>query len=269
MLNDNLFFSIITVVRNDISGLKSTADSIIAQRCRDFEWIVIDGASTDGCVSFLKKLECKNFQWISEPDKGIYQAMNKGIYRAKGEYIVFLNAGDFFPEDLTLEFVKIKLISSEQPADVLFGGATLLFPSGKSAFRAPKEMTKYIWHGLPSIHQATYYRGKLLQEINYDDSYRISGDYYLISRLYKHGITSTLLYRSLVNFRVGDLSYQNPFQLFFESHKVQKEVLQISLIRRCLSFCKKTISYSVLLLLANNLINGSIIKTISERKRDN
>lgn len=88
--------SIITINRNNAAGLEKTLLSINAQTCKDFEHIIIDGASDDGSVDVIKKYDdgCVERRWISEPDTGIYNAMNKGIRMAKGEYLQFLNSGD-------------------------------------------------------------------------------------------------------------------------------------------------------------------------------
>lgn len=87
--------SIITINLNNKEGLCKTIESVISQTCKDFEWIIIDGGSTDGSKELIEKYsEHINF-WISEPDKGIYNAMNKGIKNANGEYLLFLNSGDY------------------------------------------------------------------------------------------------------------------------------------------------------------------------------
>ncbi len=257
------FFSIITVVCNDSEGLKKTAESVIAQNCKDYEWIVIDGGSTDGCLSFLQCLKISTLQWISEPDHGIYEAMNKGIHRARGSYVVFLNAGDYFPDHTILGSVKDRLMNAAQCADVLFGGAMLILPSGRSIYRAPKVLSTYIWHGLPGIHQATYYRNKVLELAGYDESYKITGDYYLIAKLYTLGITSIVFNKSLVHFRVGDTSYQKPFSLIMESHRVQRDVLKLGPGKRLLSVCRKVLAWTALFLLVQDLIPDSVIRLSS------
>ena len=97
--------SIITINRNNVEGLRKTMESVFAQTYRDIEYIIIDGASTDGSVDVIKeyeKFQISNFKshisfsWVTEPDTGIYNAMNKGIRKATGEYCMFLNSGDFF-----------------------------------------------------------------------------------------------------------------------------------------------------------------------------
>ena len=102
--------SIITVNLNNKDGLQKTIDSIISQSCRDFEWIVIDGNSTDGSKELLEINKKNITYWISEPDNGIYDGMNKGIMKAKGEYLLFLNSGDIlYSKDSIKEVLQNEL----------------------------------------------------------------------------------------------------------------------------------------------------------------
>src|SRR5512147_620337 len=94
--------SIITVVRNDHAGLAITMDSVAAQDYADREYVIVDGASTDGTVEVIRRRAAEVTRWISEPDSGIYQAMNKGVRAAAGEYVCFMNAGDRFASADTL-----------------------------------------------------------------------------------------------------------------------------------------------------------------------
>jgi glycosyltransferase involved in cell wall biosynthesis len=98
-------FSIITIGRNDLAGLKVAAQSITSQTCQDLEWIVSDGASTDGSAEWLESANLAYLDFISEPDKGIQDAYNKGIARATGEILVFINSGDMFAANETLALV--------------------------------------------------------------------------------------------------------------------------------------------------------------------
>jgi len=96
-------FSIITVNYNNLEGLKKTVESVKNQTYQKFEYIVIDGGSYDGSLEFIKDNESLLDYWVSEPDSGVYQAMNKGIKKASGEYLLFLNSGDHFYNDEVLE----------------------------------------------------------------------------------------------------------------------------------------------------------------------
>lgn len=243
-------FSIITVVYNDASGLAETRSSVASQVFTDFEWIVIDGGSSDGTVALLEQSNQTCLRWISEKDSSIYDAMNKGMDLAKGEYLVFLNAGDTFPNSDTL-YSASKALEKEPRPDVLFGGAEYIFPDGKSVFRPPKPMAKSIWHGLPANHQATYYSRNILNGLRYDLRYRICGDYYLIAMLYKKGISPAYLDKSLVRFEVGGTSYVNRKRLFWEPYLIQRDVLHNHLILRLLSLLKRGISTLGMMVLQN------------------
>jgi putative colanic acid biosynthesis glycosyltransferase len=235
-------FSLVTVVLNDLSGMMQTMNSIHSQCCVDYEWIIVDGDSTDGTKEFIASLGPQVSIWRSEKDKGIYDAMNKGVKLATGRYAVFMNAGDVFTNSDTLQKVHDHVCETNYVQDIIFGGATLILPNGMKIYRAPKDMNTSIWHGLPAYHQATYYRTVRLKETLYSDTYQICGDYYLAAKLYLQGVKSSYLNESLVHFRVGGISYQNPLKLISEPYSIQKNVLKLSLFIRIASVCKRLFS---------------------------
>jgi putative colanic acid biosynthesis glycosyltransferase len=237
------FFSIVTVVLNDMTGFSMTRDSVHAQTFRDLEWIVIDGGSTDGTIDSFAKPETQITKWLSEKDSGIYDAMNKGIKLCSGQYILFLNAGDVFSNFAVLKKVNERLREGNEPSDILFGGTTLVLPNGARIYRAPRAIEAYIWHGLPAYHQATYYRRDRLKDTMYDLNYQICGDYYLVAKLFMQGLRATYLDSSLVDFRFDDnTSIQNPRSLFLETYSIQKNVLKLSILTRCASLMKRFFS---------------------------
>lgn len=243
-------FTIITVTYNDLAGLRLTRESIASQTCADYDWVVVDGASRDGTADFLKQVGGSKLRWLSEKDSGIYDAMNKGMDLAHGDFIVFLNAGDVFPDSGTLEKVKGLLSSLPETPDLVFGGATLALPNGRKSYRSPRNMERYIWHGLPANHQATYYRRSCLGEIRYDTTYRICGDYYLVAILYLKRGKAAYLNEPLVDFRVGDTSYRNPLLLFSEPYAIQRDVLKLSFPTRLRSLLKRLVSTLGLVILS-------------------
>ena len=109
--------SIITVNLNNRDGLLRTIESVISQTFKDFEWIVIDGGSTDGSKELIEQYADHFAYWVSEPDTGIYNAMNKGIKMAKGEYMQFLNSGDF----LRSSTILYDVFSIMPKADIIYG----------------------------------------------------------------------------------------------------------------------------------------------------
>lgn len=161
--------SIITVNLNNREGLKKTIDSVVAQTFRDFEWIVIDGGSTDGSRELIEQYADHFAYWVSEPDKGIYNAMNKGIKVAKGEYLQFLNSGDWLCDEKVLQ----KVFDSGPDEQIVYGdclesdGSLHVFPSSLDALYFYRDMLN---------HQASFIRSSLLEE-GYDENYKYASDW--------------------------------------------------------------------------------------------
>lgn len=128
-----MILSIITINRNNASGLEKTISSVASQTCKDFEYIVVDGASTDRSVEVIRNHEVSfggRLKWISEPDKGIYNAMNKGIKMASGDYLQFLNSGDCLMTDDVIDRMLKTLKANDFPA-IQYGNMIKEMPNGK------------------------------------------------------------------------------------------------------------------------------------------
>ncbi|MDP1880986.1 MAG: glycosyltransferase family 2 protein [Parachlamydiaceae bacterium] len=233
------FFTIITVVLNDINGLIRTKTSLHEQIFRDFEWIVIDGKSTDGCLEFIERQKDELTKWISEKDSGIYDAMNKGIKLSSGNYILFLNAGDTLFNEDTLMKIYMIIESQKINPDVLFGDSNYIFKNNKNIVRSTKIIEEYIWHGLPANHQSTLYKRDIIINNLYDLKYKLCNDYYIISVLYQKGINVFYLDFVVSNFFVGGISLKLTKNLFWEPFKIQKEVLGTSFHKRLHSLFKR------------------------------
>lgn len=248
--------TIVTVVYNDLAGLRKTYKSICSQSNRDFHWVVVDGGSTDGAADYLLSLDCPFLDWSSEADEGIYDAMNRGVSMSSGDYVVFMNAGDTFYDSETLSKVAKAFSVSETEADVLFGGAMLSFPeSGRLVYRAPRKVERSLWHGLPANHQATFYRKALLDKTPYDLQYRLCGDYYLAAALMRNGAHATYLDEPLATFEVGGQSYKRRRQLFLEPYRIQRDVLGHPFHYRLASMAKRFVSTTGFVLLSQPLLN--------------
>lgn len=180
-MNKMPFFSIVTVTLNHLSGLQRTYESIFQQNCEDFEWIVIDGASKDGTPEFLETLDFDNVRWISEPDTGLYDAMNKGIAIARGTYILFLNAGDTFAGAGVLQKTR-EYAEEENLPDFIYGDAWEMIDNHLYLKKAYSH--KMIWYGMFTHHQAMFYKRKTLNNIRYRARYTLAADFALTSEFF-------------------------------------------------------------------------------------
>lgn len=211
--------SIITVNRNNGAGLKKTIESVIAQTCNNFEFIIIDGASTDSSAGVIKENSRYLSHWVSEPDRGTYHAMNKGVKVAKGEYCLFLNSGDYLVDCNVLE----NIFSHDIKADIISGDVLKMRPNNK--FRrvsSPETISlhKLCIHSLP--HQATLIRTNLFDEVGYyTESYKIASDWeFFLKALVIHEKSYSHINVDVSYFKIGGISSaKENFELAYrESH---------------------------------------------------
>ncbi|MCD7956948.1 MAG: glycosyltransferase [Lachnospiraceae bacterium] len=173
--------SIITVCRNSEKSIAETFESVLNQTSDDFEYIVIDGKSNDKTVEIIQRYSEKfreggiGFRYITEVDAGIYDAMNKGIDLAEGEYLNFLNSDDRFYDENVLANVSKKLSGTD--ADILCGAASLQFENGENYIQIPHNVEKQLYGRMPFIHQSTFVKRKLMVENKFDLRYTLSADY--------------------------------------------------------------------------------------------
>lgn len=164
--------SIITINYNNCEGLLQTIRSVVSQKYSDFEYIVIDGGSTDGSVEVIKEYSSQLNYWVSERDKGIYHAMNKGIDHARGEYCLFLNSGDILHDENVLAEVIPQL-----SADIVVG-AIRKAASGyikRLKINEPLVLLDF-WYENPMPHQSTFIKLAICKQIRYDETLKIVGD---------------------------------------------------------------------------------------------
>ena len=164
-------YSIITVNLNNANGLKETIDSVVNQTCHDYEFLIIDGGSTDDSVSIIMQYKEKLDYWVSEPDKGIFNAMNKGIKVSHGDYLIFMNSGDCFKNGKVLEETLPYL------------GAD--FVIGQIENKDNHEIMNYELSDISMMtfykgaipHQATFHKRSLFDNSLYDEQLKISSDW--------------------------------------------------------------------------------------------
>lgn len=166
--------TIVTINLNDAKGLQKTLSSVWErQSFSDFEHIVIDGGSTDGSVEVIRQYADKLAYWVSEPDKGIYSAMNKGIVRAKGEYLLFINSGDWLADD-----VLAKVFSEPMVDDIVYGNFTYVKRDGALQPVEYKRPLTYIDLLLYSIgHPSSFIKRRLFDGGLYNEEFRVVSDW--------------------------------------------------------------------------------------------
>ncbi len=179
-MKSNPTFSIITVCFNEKNGIAATCESVISQTYGAYEWIVVDGGSTDGTVDILASYHENMRVFISESDDGIYDAMNKGIEQASGDYLIFMNGGDRFSGPDVLATV------AQAPAhDLIVGNMT---GDGSDAFDriAPNELALDFFMKSCLPHQSTYIAKSLFEQCgHYDTSYKIVADLEFFIRVFR------------------------------------------------------------------------------------
>ena len=173
--------SIITINYNNSSGLERTIKSVVNQDYNDVEFIIIDGGSTDSSVNVIKQFKENISLWISEPDKGIYYAMNKGIERCTGEWVNFMNSGDTFFDNNIISTI----FSYSHTADVLYGDNILEYNWG-SIVLGPDELSK-TKQKMVFGHQTSFTKSEILRKYKFDTEFELAADFKLFHTLYQEG----------------------------------------------------------------------------------
>lgn len=187
--------SVITVVYNAINEIQETIDSVSVQDYENIEYIIVDGGSTDGTFDLIKNNHGLIDKFISEKDKGIYDAMNKGVSLASGSFVIFMNAGDkFFSND-----VISKIFEHQVESDVLYGDCWVVGSRSNDGlnFAKPTNMLPY---GMICSHQSMFFRRNILLENPFSLDFGIAGDYECICRLFNNGAKFLRLENIIVSY---------------------------------------------------------------------
>ncbi len=185
--SENILISVITINYNNATGLRKTLDSVCSQSLPGFEYIVIDGGSTDGSVDVIERYADKITYSVSEKDKGIYNAMNKGIARATGEYILFINSGDFLLGTDALA----KAVPHLTGEDIVYFDLHLRWPDKDYVWQLPDKLSfnHFVQSSLP--HPASFIRKSLFDKYGpYEEQYKICSDWkFFMDVICKHNAT--------------------------------------------------------------------------------
>lgn len=241
--------SIITVCYNAESVIENTIKSIISQIDIDFQFVIIDGGSTDGTSELISKYKSQIDYYISEPDNGIYDAMNKGIIHSIGEWIIFMNAGDFFYDSKTLSEIFQNNVDDKV---VLFGHTSFMI-NGKLKVKSIPNL-KFFWKGMPICHQSVLVKRDELVLHYFDLNYTYSSDYDLLYKIYNkypnrfHYTNSILSVISTNGFSESNsigtyIEYFNISRKYNNSWIVKLYFMYVIFERKCVLAIKKVIKY--------------------------
>jgi putative colanic acid biosynthesis glycosyltransferase len=230
----------ITVVRNErialaktITNMDRVFDSL--ENCLSISHLIIDGDSSDDSVEYVNNLvEVRKIptRIISEPDSGIYDAMNKGVRNSHGKTLVFLNAGDILCEQINVKNLitdAITMLDKEQVAVTAYS-ALLSFP--RKNIRIKSRCVSKSEPRMPSIHQSLLYKREFLLTNLYDTSFKVCGDYDQFCRMYSAGAEVVVADMTLANFFSGGVSTQKPLVLYSESVSISDKYFKLSPVRK-------------------------------------
>ncbi len=261
--------SIITINYNDKIGLSKTINSVLTQTWQEFEFIVIDGGSNDGGLEVIEQNKDKIDYWVSEPDKGVYNAMNKGILAAKGEFLIFMNSGDTFYDDQVLEKIESELTTE---FDIYYGDYYRIYSNSTKKRTFPKKLSFSFFYSSSLSHQSSFIRRKLFFDIFlYNEEYKIASDweFFIYAICYKNvaykylnlpisnfdftGISSIAKYKNL-DLEERKKTINKYFPLFEADYvlvselnsKRFKQIFHIQNFSRSWKFLKLMISFTLL-----------------------
>lgn len=214
--------SIITVVLNGAKTLEQTIASVLSQTYDNVEYIIVDGGSTDGTIDIIKKYEERIDYWISEPDEGIYDAMNKGLMLCSGDFIGIINADDYYVPDALQEVAES--ISSEG-ADIIYGNMRLIASEGGEVLQYRRASHQKLIFGMSLNHPATFVSKELYKEGLFDTAYKLAADYDFLLRQKIHGASFQHIAKTLAVMRNDGASKTFAILTSKEERAIKKKYL--------------------------------------------
>jgi len=212
--------SVITINYNDQKGLEKTISSVFSQNFDEFEFIVIDGGSKDGSKELIIENSGKIDYWISESDTGVYNAMNKGIKVAKGEFIIFMNSGDTFCNEYVLSQVNSYLTPE---FDIYYGDNYKIKPNSKSLKKYPEKLSFSFFYSSSLNHQSTFIRRQLFfDHFLYSENFKIISDWeFFIYTICKMNVPYKYLSIPIANYDFTGISSLDKYKNLAKEERIQ------------------------------------------------
>lgn len=216
--------SIITVCFRAKDDVRATLDNVLMQTWKPFEYLVIDGGSDDGTPELLEQYASAflqagiPFRYVSEPDRGIYDAMNKGTRMAEGEWLLFLNAGDFLADDRILE----QIFSAPSDGQIIYGDTLCIYQENQKLY--PALPLTHLTYEMAFCHQSSFIRRNLLLEEPYDTTYKVCADHRFFLSMYLQKKTFDYRPVPISVYEIAGYSDKNKMLAHREQHRMQKEL---------------------------------------------
>ncbi len=234
--------SIITVCLNNAEELEKTIKSVIAQEYTNKEFIIIDGGSTDETLDIISNYKEVISCWISEKDNGIYDAMNKGISFAKGDFINFLNAGDYYHDEEVLKNVASRM-QLNNDSGILYGLSENFSTAENLKYLSGNKIDeKVLWKGMPICHQSMFFNKRLFNELGfYDLSFGNMADYEFLLRYLNNSVENKMIFvrEPLAKFNLYGLSDLNYLKNLEEIKKVSRKYYDFDFSKKTYFFLRK------------------------------
>ncbi|CAM1345188.1 glycosyltransferase family 2 protein [Tenacibaculum amylolyticum] len=245
-MEDNCLASVITVSYNSGKTIKDTITSVLNQNTDGYEYVIIDGASTDNTIAILKSFEAKfkekniSYRWFSEPDNGIYDAFNKGIQKSKGKWISFLGSDDSYIENSLQHYINaLKSVASD--VDFIHGNVKL---ADKKVFSGEWKW-KAFRRNMTIPHAGNFHNKKYFEKYGlFNTSYKIAGDYELLLRA-KEQLKTKWINKATVLMSDGGVSNQQIKNVYLETTRAKIETAGVPLYIAKLDYVKWMFKYTI------------------------
>ncbi len=214
--------SIITVCLNSEQTIEQTIQSVVNQKDDNCEYIIVDGASKDNTLAIIGKYKDVIDKVVSEPDGGIYDAMNKGIALASGEIIGIINSDDWYEPEV---FTAVRKCFQDSNADIVYGNLNLIYPDGNQYILKPGDIEK-LRYQMEVPHPTVFIKREIYKKFGgFSTTYDISSDYDLVLRLYVNGVKFEHLDKVIANFRMGGISNRKEEKCIEETLVISQKYL--------------------------------------------
>ena len=219
-LPDKPLITVVTVVFNGEAYIEETILSVINQNYENIEYIIIDGGSSDRTINIIRKYENAIDYWVSEEDKGVFDAMNKGINLATGAWINFMNGGDYFLKKDIIS--KISLLMVDDCIDVLYGNTLLRYDKDYTRLQKPSPSPNF-YFGIPFCHQSAFMRTQIYKSNKFSFEYKIYSDYDLFYRIFKKGFKFMYVDETIASYECNGISSNRSISHYKELYSIARK----------------------------------------------